>query len=460
MAHINPPRPSNNSLTDMQNFRVYLMHVLPDIKNHLEEKSSGVQLSIKNSGKYFKHLCPLRLPSASADRRLPSGGVLDYVAKGTYGIIFRYTINGVRVIMKAEKVITDNMPRSEMKDEKSVKDYFYSGKEKAQFESNIHSWAFKKVPSGVLGIALSYFCRPINFMSTRSQPKPEYDKFRNQMDTFLYDNVKVSKDSDMNNAIYGYMLQQQLRVYIMEEAKHDLTRHILNPTRADGLHPSKELYSILLQVVATLYQLQSIEPRFRHNDLHTGNILMCKRGHKSSFRLGNIKYAIYPSDVTPVISDFGLATTPAEQNTKAVYGKAGISTDENHFYDIHTFFNAVDLVIRSSPTATPMYLDSTYNYKYKPLRDVMESIIGGLRVSSKEQYGRFDYKHRLDKYEKIVRAARVLKSEDAKQLLKQHEPEHRKLERYKILMNHNTAKWLMYDLNMFGSVIEKTSRKS
>jgi len=102
--------------------------------------------------------------------------------------------------------------------------------------------------------------------------------------------------------------------------------------------------SVMVQVIYNLYQIQQRYPKFRHHDLHIGNILV-RPTRKKNIHVkmdGAKNYKISNAGVEAVIIDFGFSVFPRIKNPKvnaANYKNIGIFRDSNPLYDLHYFLN-------------------------------------------------------------------------------------------------------------------------
>ena len=117
-----------------------------------------------------------------------------------------------------------------------------------------------------------------------------------------------------------------------------------------------DLIDIIRQVLQTLITIQDKYPKFRHNDLHTGNIFIDDTGVKPR----------------AAIADFGLAClTPTLTNptvNKGYYLNSGIGPTTDPRYDAHMFLNLLREVSGSYPRLK-VYLNLAVPVGYRGLND-------------------------------------------------------------------------------------------
>lgn len=106
-----------------------------------------------------------------------------------------------------------------------------------------------------------------------------------------------------------------------------------------------------IQVIRQLQKIHSMDPSFRHNDLHTGNILVDDRANKG--------WNLNETGTKLFITDFGLARdsqyhNPIFENTKDVnYARSlkqdyGIYVGNHHMYDAAVFLISLKRSIKKS----------------------------------------------------------------------------------------------------------------
>lgn len=103
--------------------------------------------------------------------------------------------------------------------------------------------------------------------------------------------------------------------------------------------------SAMVQVIYNLYRIQQKYPKFRHHDLHLGNILVRPVSKRDiQIKLKNKTYTISNGGVEAVIIDFGFSVFPRIKNplvNAGNYRNLGISRNSNKLYDLHYFLNSV-----------------------------------------------------------------------------------------------------------------------
>ena len=195
--------------------------------------------------------------------------------------------------------------------------------------------------------------------------------------------------------ILGRLREQNIRVTMLERAETSLFDYL---SQLDG----PRLYAILLRMTLTLAELQRLLPGFRHNDLHTNNILLVQRTGSlnqlfTSRTLGlafQLDQAASALPFHPVLADFGYACALNFRNPATQNAPNGISDRPDPFYDLHTMFNTLDGTIRYNDhqlRARYMKTDGPkgWRYKYRPLQEVMEAVLQDLRFkSTSKNFGR------------------------------------------------------------------------
>jgi len=145
-------------------------------------------------------------------------------------------------------------------------------------------------------------------------------------------------------------------VLISEIAKFGSLYHFII-TQPDWI-TEEFLGHMIFQFLITFAQIQRVMPTFRHNDCHSGNLLLAKDDHTD---LGYGYYYIYRYEDRfyrlPVIFgqiklwDFDFANIEGETHNhrlKAPFDPPiGYRATRNHYYDLHLFFN--DLLALADP---------------------------------------------------------------------------------------------------------------
>jgi len=118
--------------------------------------------------------------------------------------------------------------------------------------------------------------------------------------------------------------------------------------------------SIVTQVLYTLYKIHNKYPTFRHNDLHTENVLVnttLKPPKAKMYKIGNTSLKIHDIGLQTLISDFGLSTLkgfkcpPIDNDITFYKSKYGIFRDSHPMYDVHFFLNDVYASTNNIPNA-------------------------------------------------------------------------------------------------------------
>ena len=99
--------------------------------------------------------------------------------------------------------------------------------------------------------------------------------------------------------------------------------------------------NITFQVIFALKKIQEKYPSFRHNDLHTGNILVNDKASARGYTMyGNKK--LKNIGVKIAIADLGYSTINDNHTyTQKLKKEFGMSGDNNKMYDLHLFLNAM-----------------------------------------------------------------------------------------------------------------------
>lgn len=149
------------------------------------------------------------------------------------------------------------------------------------------------------------------------------------------------------------------RYYIAERADGDLSKYIsgillkfpnfkISKTQKDKIWKS-----ILFQLISVLYFIQAKYPRFRHNDLHPGNILYFNTKSEGNFEyvINNIKYIIPDVGIRLAIWDFDFSSIAGElDNVKTLdlqNEPFGIRNEANTYADMFKVINILlDTLLR------------------------------------------------------------------------------------------------------------------
>ena len=107
----------------------------------------------------------------------------------------------------------------------------------------------------------------------------------------------------------------------------------------------EQVKSVIVQVIYNLYRIHQKYPKFRHHDLHMGNILIKKVPEKKiRVELSNKIYTIPNDGVEAVMIDFGFSLFPRVKNpliNSDKYKNIGISRTSHKLYDVHFFLNSL-----------------------------------------------------------------------------------------------------------------------
>jgi hypothetical protein len=103
--------------------------------------------------------------------------------------------------------------------------------------------------------------------------------------------------------------------------------------------------SLIVQVIYNLYRIHKKYPKFRHHDLHEGNILIKKVPEKKiKVELNNKTYTISNGGIEAVMIDFGFSLFPRIKNpliNDNYFKNIGISRKSHKLYDVHLFLNSL-----------------------------------------------------------------------------------------------------------------------
>ena len=103
--------------------------------------------------------------------------------------------------------------------------------------------------------------------------------------------------------------------------------------------------SLIVQVIYNLYRIHRKYPKFRHHDLHGGNILIKKVPEKKiKVELNNKTYTISNGGIEAVMIDFGFSLFPRIKNpliNDNYFKNIGISRKSHKLYDVHLFLNSL-----------------------------------------------------------------------------------------------------------------------
>jgi len=103
--------------------------------------------------------------------------------------------------------------------------------------------------------------------------------------------------------------------------------------------------SLIVQIIYNLYRIHRKYPKFRHHDLHGGNILIKKVPEKNiKVELNNKTYTISNGGIEAVMIDFGFSLLPRIKNpliNDNYFKNIVISRNSHKLYDIHFFLNSL-----------------------------------------------------------------------------------------------------------------------
>ena len=104
---------------------------------------------------------------------------------------------------------------------------------------------------------------------------------------------------------------------------------------------SIEIKKILAILLINLIKIAKTEPTFRHNDLHTGNILIARSNVPIKIKYGNFEFT---TNIIPLITDLGLSTINKVKNTLLtdfLKDNYGVYPNSHPLYDVHFLFNTL-----------------------------------------------------------------------------------------------------------------------
>jgi len=161
----------------------------------------------------------------------------------------------------------------------------------------------------------------------------------------------------------GHLRTWTLMTY-MEKGAYTLFRHLYNNSETLDNDAYRALFFKILFTLATITHRFK---RFRHNDLHAGNILLVSSPTVTheTFEWPHdepVQWYLPPSGHTPAIYDFGFAYLEPGQPYGAEFEyRAGMSSKVDRYYDLHTFFNNILNVVHEFslelPTETRNFIE-------------------------------------------------------------------------------------------------------
>jgi hypothetical protein len=113
---------------------------------------------------------------------------------------------------------------------------------------------------------------------------------------------------------------------------------------------------LVFQIIYTLYRIQQMDPGFRHNDLHSGNVFVndkfTARGDMR-YVVNQVEFTVPNVGVNALVADFGYANSTKNKNPifpdPRLRNAHGIDPDNNSMYDVHLFLNSIWLMSSGKP---------------------------------------------------------------------------------------------------------------
>ena len=129
-----------------------------------------------------------------------------------------------------------------------------------------------------------------------------------------------------------------LHTMVMEKGECTLHEWLRRETVTEDM-----VIAVVFLILFTIVVSQRRLPGWRHNDLHTKNVLLLPPGKLPSLALFTVdRHDFYVSfDMLPVIADFGLSTFDGGRRMPYRKGSGGVSDETNFFYDACTFLTSV-----------------------------------------------------------------------------------------------------------------------
>lgn len=169
-------------------------------------------------------------------------------------------------------------------------------------------------------------------------------------------NTNVSFECRLTRKIYKIAPQHVINIKGCTKRNLRMNYHRIGSLEGLFLSKSKILTDsfmmrVVKTVVATLAKIHKVDPSFRHNDLHIGNVLV-------------------NSSLNPIITDFGMASDKQYKNPlhkRWLKLTAGIYPTNHYMYDVHTFINFVYSYIKMLKLTKR--LPMTYRYLARFLKN-------------------------------------------------------------------------------------------
>jgi hypothetical protein len=125
--------------------------------------------------------------------------------------------------------------------------------------------------------------------------------------------------------------------------------------------------NMIFQVLYTLRRVQQKYPKFRHNDMHGGNVLVNDRAVAKGYikyTIDGATYYVKNAGVSASIADFGFADMPGIRNPvilqNHMQNEWGLGPKSHPLYDTHLFLNSMYGMINNVPalSATRKFIES------------------------------------------------------------------------------------------------------
>ena len=135
------------------------------------------------------------------------------------------------------------------------------------------------------------------------------------------------------------------------------------------------LKAVLTQLLYNLYKIQQLYPSFRHNDLHSRNVLVSEEGKiggYSTYTVGKKKILKKNIGVIAYVHDFGFTDfdqLPNDQirlSTSGSLDEYGLKVGSHPLYDVHFLFNDLYNTFENVPSfqETAKMIKSVFPMKY------------------------------------------------------------------------------------------------
>ena len=131
--------------------------------------------------------------------------------------------------------------------------------------------------------------------------------------------------------------------------------------------------NVIFQVLYTLRRIQQKYPKFRHNDMHGGNVLVndreAARGY-IKYTIDGASYYVKNAGVSASIADFGFADMPGIRNPVILQNHMqnnwGLGPKSHPLYDAHLFLNSMHGMVSGVPAlaATAKFIESVLPQAY------------------------------------------------------------------------------------------------